>query len=216
MRVRATKVCKYCGKEFEKLLSDSVKYFERRLYCSQKCMALAYRKPPKEKTQEQIARVNERLFHEGYGATRKFTHPIYNTWKNMRRRCGVTAYRPPFYKNYGGRGITVCDEWKNNYNAFLEWALENNWQPKSTIERIDNNGNYEPSNCRWATRHEQLRNRRNNILVTYKGKTQTAQDWATDIGLSAPAFKKRLIVWNDVVRAIEEPIHINQVRYKKG
>ena len=117
----------------------------------------------------------------------------------MKNRC----YNPQnkFYKDYGGRGITVCSEWlekKNGHKNFREWALENGWKEGYSIDRINVNGNYEPSNCRWATPTEQANNRRNNNFVTINGVTKTTSEWAKQIGISQNAFAGRVRNgWND-------------------
>ena len=101
---------------------------------------------------------------------------LYSIWLNMRKRCYYSKYIE--FENYGGRGISVCDEWRNDFEPFYNWATNNGYADNLSIDRIDVNGNYEPSNCRWANRKQQSRNRNNNILITYNGETKTLIEWA--------------------------------------
>ena len=104
---------------------------------------------------------------------------LYRIWKNMRNRCSNENI--PNYERYGGRGITVCEEWQR-FEPFYEWAMANGYGDDLSIDRIDNDGNYEPSNCQWANRTEQARNRRSNEFITYNGTTKHISDWDKDIG----------------------------------
>lgn len=111
---------------------------------------------------------------------RKFER-IHSIWVGMISRCKYEKL--PAYERYGGRGIKVCDEWKD-YSKFREWALANGYRDDLTLDRKDTNGNYEPSNCRWADRYTQANNTRKNVRVEYKGETHTLSEWSRITGIS--------------------------------
>ncbi len=106
---------------------------------------------------------------------------IYNIWCVMKTRCYCKKYRE--YKNYGGKGVIICEEWLNSFEAFYNWAMSHGYTDKLSIDRIDNNGNYEPSNCRWADRKTQSRNISRNINITHNGETHILKDWAEILGI---------------------------------
>lgn len=114
---------------------------------------------------------------------------LYNIWNNMKQRCfNPNANR---YGDYGARGITVCDSWLDP-GSFFQWAKENGYADNLTIDRIDTNGNYEPSNCRWVTVKKQNNNRRSNHNLTFRGETHNIQEWSEITGLSRSTIKGRL------------------------
>lgn len=114
---------------------------------------------------------------------------LYQTWKNMRQRCNNP--NRPDYSRYGGRGIKVCSEW-DDYKTFRKWALENGYTDELTIDRIDSNGNYEPSNCRWVDYYVQANNVRTNRIIKYKGKEMTMSQFANYLGMSYATVQHRI------------------------
>ena len=100
---------------------------------------------------------------------------IYETWQDMKRRC--YNKQNARYDRYGGRGIKVCEEWLNDFQSFYDWAISNGYSDDLTIDRIDNDGNYEPSNCRWSTVKEQCNNRSSNINITIGNATKSLMSW---------------------------------------
>lgn len=112
---------------------------------------------------------------------------IFNIWRGIKARC-LNPNRP-CYHNYGGRGIKICDEWKNNAESFYNWALENGYRDDLSIDRIDNDGDYCPENCRWADRVEQVRNRRQ-WRYNYGGKYYISTELAKLLGRSTSYVSK--------------------------
>ena len=108
----------------------------------------------------------------------------------MKNRC--YDKRTNGFPNYGSRGITICNEWLNDFQAFHDWAMENGYSDELTIDRIDHDGNYEPSNCRWAKRTVQARNTRANTLLDYDGKRKTIAEWAEITGIKPATICNRL------------------------
>ena len=115
---------------------------------------------------------------------------IYKIWKKMLSRCYNSKEK--FFYRYGKRGITVCDEWKNDFMAFYNWANNNGYKKELTIDRINNNGNYCPENCRWATRKEQANNTSRNKIIEFNGTKMTASQWSEKIGIKYQCFLQRI------------------------
>lgn len=131
----------------------------------------------------------------------KSTERLFHIWRGIIERC----YNPQTerYSYYGGRNITVIDEWRGNPDGFLtfyNWAINNGYKKDLTIDRINNDGNYEPNNCKWSTNIEQANNRRTNSYITFKQTTKTLADWCRDLNIS---YKT---TWNRIKRgwSIEE------------
>jgi len=123
---------------------------------------------------------------------------LFMVYYQMIRRCYKS--NDLAYDNYGARGISVCDEWLNNWYAFRDWALANGYRDDLTIDRINNDGNYEPANCRWATRKEQSHNtRKNNHRITAFGETKSLFEWLDDSRcvVSCKVLRRRLFGRSD-------------------
>lgn len=129
------------------------------------------------------------LLHETKEIHGDTNNRLYHIWCLMKARC-ANKNRPDFL-NYGKRGISVCAEW-SNYPVFKKWALSNGYSDNLSIDRINNNGNYEPTNCRWATRKEQANNTRANHLLTFGNKTKTLAQWSEEIGIGPGIIFSRL------------------------
>lgn len=119
----------------------------------------------------------------------KDNQKIYKVWSGIKQRCfNPNSNR---YKNYGGRGISICDEWKNSFETFCKWALGNGYKEGLSIDRIDHEKNYEPSNCRWTDEITQQNNRTNNTLYEYEGETHTLTEWSRIKGIKPKTFCTR-------------------------
>lgn len=109
-----------------------------------------------------------------------YNKPLHNTWRGLNKRC--TQPSMASYKYYGGKGITVCKEWSNSFEGFESWALANGYKQGLQIDRIDNEGNYEPTNCRFVTPKENSRNKSNNVIVWLDGLVLTTAEASRQLG----------------------------------
>ena len=141
---------------------------------------------------------------------------LYNVWSAMKRRCYSESVKE--YPLYGGRGIIMCDDWKNNYQSFHDWAITNGYDynapPRScTIDRIDPDGNYCPENCRWITQKEQMNNVRYNHYETYNGETHTIAEWGKILQIDPGKIRNRMRYGWSFQDAVEAP---EDARTKRG
>lgn len=140
---------------------------------------------------------------------------LYRVWGCMLNRC----YDPnrSEYKNYGGRGIKVCNEWKNSYKAFREWAYSNGYDKslsgrECSLDRVDSDGDYEPGNCRWISMSEQAWNKRDTVWLNYRGRSITFGEAEKIGGIAASTIRGRLKRGWTTERAIEQPVR----KFKNG
>lgn len=129
---------------------------------------------------------------------------LYNIWEQMKGRCTRPAH--PFYRLYGGRGITVCDEWRDSFKVFHDWAMANGYAENLTIDRIDTNGNYCPENCRWADLVTQANNTSRNHLLAYNGEVHTLAEWSKLTGINYMSLKTRIRRGWSIERALTEKV----------
>lgn len=184
--MRMMRACVQCGATFTTRLCDIAKGYGK--YCGRSCS------------------------HEGrvqHGAARHDhrTTTEYRIWTGIKTRCLNTADHN--YQRYGAQGIAICDRWANSFAAFL---ADVGPRPSldHSIDRIDGKGNYEPGNCRWATRDEQGRNRRNNTLLTANGETRCLAEWAEVTGVGRSTIMRRLKLGWSVERAVLAPLRGNR------
>ena len=129
---------------------------------------------------------------------------LYIRWNNIQERC----YNPnnSAYKNYGGRGIKMCPEWEHDFYSFRDWAIQNGYDESLSIDRIDNNKDYSPDNCRWTNDKNQCNNRRSNHYITIDGVTKTMMEWSEYYGIKYETVQSRLERgWLDV-DAVSKPV----------
>jgi hypothetical protein len=128
---------------------------------------------------------------------------LYRIWGNIKSRCNNP--NTTHYNSYGGRGISICKEWDNDFSAFMEWSISNGYNDSLTIDRIDQNGDYCPENCRWTSQKVQCNNFSRNKMITYLGKTQSLTMWCEELNLSYSMVKRRLAKGKSVEEAFEKP-----------
>lgn len=139
----------------------------------------------------------QKLLERSTTHNQRHTH-LYEVWKGIRQRCNNPKHSS--YHNYGGRGITICDEWHKSFQAFYDWSYANGYSPekqkdektKLTIDRINNDGNYEPSNCRWVDRKTQASNMRTTKNITINGETHCLSDWYKILKTTSQTYYKRI------------------------
>ena len=135
-----------------------------------------------------------------HGETHTRLHKI---WESMIARCEYEKH--PYFADYGGRGVTVCEEW-HDYLTFRNWAMSNGYSDDLTIDRIKNEDGYNPNNCKWSTIKEQQNNKRNNRRLTWNGETKTVTEWAEVVGISKTTIKERLNAGWTVEMALTTPV----------
>jgi hypothetical protein len=183
------------GKRFSKLIvlkyaetKNESRFWSCRCDCGNKTLACSSAlNSGHKKSCGCLARINLALSRITHGKSKTREYSIY---------CGMLARcynrNKKIYRRYGGRGISVCKRWRHSFNNFLA-DMGNLPTPNHTLDRINNDGNYKPSNCRWATMAEQCKNRRTSIKITYNGETKILSDWAKLLGFNQTTLKQRIV-----------------------
>ena len=179
------------GKKYNKLYV--IKYVGKSKWlckceCGKNCIVIASKL--KNGHTKSCGCLQKEMTHKANSKHNECGSRLYCEWLNMKSRCNNKNNK--YYKIYGGRGITICDEWSKNYLKFKEWAIANGYQDNLTIDRIDNNGNYEPTNCRWATWKEQANNTRRTIKYEFGNLKLSIKQWAELFGINYGTFKDRI------------------------
>lgn len=138
---------------------------------------------------------------------------LYKTWGNIKGRCFNSNH--PLFVYYGGRGITMCDEWKNDFMMFYQWAINAGYHKGLTIDRIDNDGNYCPENCRWVTMKEQSINKRNTMMIEFNGVTKSLKEWSDELGFKREVLRSRLNHGWTIEEALTTPSNRHNKRHRR-
>ena len=138
---------------------------------------------------------------------------LYRIWANIKTRC--YNERDPHFERWGNRGITMCDEWKDNFQNFYDWSMSHGYSDDLTIDRIDNNGNYEPSNCRWVDMRTQSRNNSRNHIVKLNGIERPLIEWTEIYKINYKTVRDRLKRGWNYEKALTEPVE-TKFRRKVG
>lgn len=135
----------------------------------------------------------------------KSSTALCRVWYEIRKRCTNKNYK--HFNHYGGRGITMCNEWWDSFQAFYDWSVSNGYKEGLTLDRIDVNGNYCPDNCRWVNRKVQANNTRSNHYITFNGETHTMSEWAEITGISYSTLRSRINLYKwDINKALTIPV----------
>ncbi len=133
---------------------------------------------------------------------------IYSIWCGIRDRCKNP--KSGNYENYGGRGISICSDWDDDFTSFYSWSMENGYSDRLSIHRINNDGNYSPENCAWVDWSTQANNTRKTHYLTYLGKTQSISQWAEEVGMPKQRLRDRIRLGWDIAKALTTEKQRNQ------